>query len=484
MATDNSTSIWQSDRVLNGVFLAGNVYFILTTLFSLIHYQEKFLYDGTALIFHITNFEWFPQAAQREIFYLQQIIPVGFSMAGLPIKWVMLGYVFNVYLLYYLMFFVIIRVFKDAPASILLLLVHYKGAPYNYFMMVEELLPAVCMLVVLCSLVRNFSIIKDARLAYVVTGILLVLIIRSHPLALACLAGVVPIIFLSNREFFTQHKKAIAAFGAFSACLIGLKFLALNPYDASRVAESKSILHSSIELLYPANLSEMLFYLFFMRKIFTIVVSIIVIYFIMKGYYRELLITLLVTYAMVAVFNTMVFDPNFNSWNLTQMKYDLWSLPVRFVIFTSFCFLVLREVQNFQAYRYLSAGFIFYFLVGTLQIPEQLAIGKSYIRQANKIIEQCHREGVAKAVVDLNELKEYIPLHHNAYQDILVLSALKNPVGCVQAVYIDDEFQPSLHTYNDDQIILDQNGPILHREILNSRYYYLPEEPYRKISLN
>jgi len=112
-------------------------------------------------------------------------------------------------------FFAVAAIFKDVPAAILFLLVHYKSDPYNYFIMVEELLPGACLVVVLFSLIRNFQAIKSQKVAYVTAAILLFFIVRSHPLALLCLAGALPVLYLSNREFFIEHRKAMVALGRF-----------------------------------------------------------------------------------------------------------------------------------------------------------------------------------------------------------------------------------------------------------------------------
>ena len=142
------------------LLLLGSLYFILTTAYSLWQYELKFLYDGTSLIFEMTNFQTFPFPIQREVFFLLQVIPVLLAKMTVSVKWVVIGYVFNAYLFYFSIFFIIVYFFEDYVMGVVYLLIHFRGDPYNYFMMVEELLLGACMAVLFITYLRHLDLFK------------------------------------------------------------------------------------------------------------------------------------------------------------------------------------------------------------------------------------------------------------------------------------------------------------------------------------
>jgi len=259
--------------------------------------------------------------------------------------------------------------------------------------------------------------------------------------------------------------------------------LFLNPYDADRLSEGKTLLQSSLELLKPSYLAEILFYLFYLRKVFTIAFCVLVIYLILNKRYREMTVIFIITFIMTVLFNTMVTENDFKVWTLTHSKYDQWSLHIRFVIFTALCFWMIEEIKSWQFYRAMLVSIVVFFLLSSLQLFEyQEQIG-TYVQQTNKIIARCRQAGVRKAVISLNDLDPAVPLHHNVFMDIMVMSSLQSPDSCIQVVYVDDEFNPHLTGAYPDQILLSRKGPFLHHDGLNKKYYRLPEAAYADVSM-
>jgi hypothetical protein len=468
---------WTHRNVILQVFFCGLIYFLLTTCYSLLHYKEKFLIDGTALIFHLTNFKRFPPAEQREIIFLQQILPLLSVWAGFKIKWVMMGYIVNVYLLYFLLFALTVLVFKDPLAGLALLLIHYKGDPYNYFMIVEELLPGCCMAIVLLSLLRNVSVFKSRWSFYSLALALLFFVVRSHPMALVSFGGGIVVLFFSDRQLFSDYKREFLVVGSAVAILMGLKFLFLNPYDTLLLKSGKSVFESFKQLCNPDYFFEMVMYLFYARKVFTITFSALAVFLFWSKRYAALSAVLMLVWGCVVLFNTHVTVTDFKLYNIDFMNYDRWSLPIRFIVFTAFCFLFLSRVKSKEVYKMVQLTGAVYFFFGLVQVVEAQELSKAYLTQAENIIQKCRDSGVSKAVVNMKELDGTTPIMNNAYVDIMVLSSLESRDSCIQVVYSSNEDIPEIEQLREDSIVLYQNI-VFPEKMVNSAYYKLRPEAY------
>ena len=336
--TFTSPFSWQNKSIRSEIFRIGTLYFILTSFYSLWHYEEKFIVDGYAHIFHITNFKTFVSAAQREIMWLQQMVPVLLAQFGASIKVVMLSYVGSVSILYFLGFYVVIQYLKDAPSAILYLLVHYKGDPYNYFMMVEELLPGACASVILLSAIRNFEVFPNRFTGVLFLMILALMVVRSHPLAIICFGLSVPILFFSNRDFFEKEWKLVLLAISGGTVIFISKILYLNPYDVDTLSHMKSYSQSLVEMLNPSYLSGLLFYTFYTRKFFTILLgALFVLLWIKKDFLKIVLILTLVLLG-ISIFNMTVEKGSFEANDLIIRSFDSRSLQVRMIVFVAFCY--------------------------------------------------------------------------------------------------------------------------------------------------
>lgn len=475
---------WTDKKIMHQVFIAGSVYFALHIVYSLFHLQEKFFLDGCSLIFHITNWEWFPPPAQRDIVYLQQIFPVIAAIIGLKIKYVMIAYILNVFLFYYSLFLIVLIVFKDPISAFLIILLHYKGDPYNYFLMVEELLPGSCLVVVFLSLLRNFKSFKNRYIFYSISLVLLFFIIRSHPLSILCLAGGLGILFFTNKDFFLENKKSLILVSLSGLLLISVKFFYLNPYDSTYIGAGKDVIESTVQLLNPDYFFEMLLYLFYARKFFTITMCVTLVYLIINRYYMHFAVLLILITVNTILFNTQIDITDFKLYKIDFINYDRWSLPIRFVVFSAFSYMFLTNIKRLTSLKIFKLTFLFYFFIGIVQITEAQEQSKSYIEQANKIISKCRKQNVTKAIIMLDELDPVIPLHNRSYQDIMVLSALSNTDSCVQAICVREDQIQSLLQIKSQNIILHEGEQLYEIEQdINSYYYKIRQEPYKIVSL-
>ncbi len=481
--TFTSPFSWQNKSIRSEIFRIGTLYFILTSFYSLWHYEEKFIVDGYAHIFHITNFKTFVSAAQREIMWLQQMVPVLLAQFGASIKVVMLSYVGSVSILYFLGFYVVIQYLKDAPSAILYLLVHYKGDPYNYFMMVEELLPGACASVILLSAIRNFEVFPNRFTGVLFLMILALMVVRSHPLAIICFGLSVPILFFSNRDFFEKEWKLVLLAISGGTVIFISKILYLNPYDVDTLSHMKSYSQSLVEMLNPSYLSGLLFYTFYTRKFFTILLgALFVLLWIKKDFLKIVLILTLVLLG-ISIFNMTVEKGGFEANDLIIRSFDSRSLQVRMIVFVAFCYFFLPFISTIMQYKVFKTSMVFLSIVGILQIFAVKQDSEKYLTQARVLIKECRQKQIKKAIIPLENLDSSIPIHGHCYQDIMVISSINNADSTIQLVYQDENGTPNLSSFAEDSILLHLGFDPFPINGLDRNLYRLTSEPYRFISL-
>ena len=474
---------WQDRSIQKDIFHIGVLYFILTSFYSLWHYEEKFIVDGYAHIFHITNFKTFVSAAQREIMWIQQLVPVIMANLGASIKTVMLSYVSSVFILFFLGFYIVIQYFRDAPSAILYLLIHYKGDPYNYFMMVEELLPGACVVVILLSAIRNFDVFPNRLTGIIFLFVLILLVVRSHPLAVICLGLSIPILFFSNRDFFKKEWKLVLLALMSGIIFLILKILFLNQYDIETISNMKSYRQSILEMFNPQYLSGLLFYTFYTRKFFTVLLgALLVLLWIKNDFLKIALITSLILLG-ISIFNMTVRKEEFDSTDLIIMTLDSRSLQVRMVAFVAFCYFFLPYIKSLMHYKVLKTSIFFLSIIGLLQVFAVRQDSEKYLTQARVLIKECRKVQIRKAIVRLEDLDGSLPIHSNCYQDIMVISSLENADSTIQMVYHDNTGSPNLSNMAEDSILLQFGSHPFPINGLDKNLYRLPSEPYRFISI-
>ncbi len=477
-------TMWKQHSIVKIVFIIGSIYFFLSALISIVNYQYKFIYDGTSIVFHIANYEEFPPAAQREVFYLQQIIPVMLAKGTASLKSIMIGYVLNVYMLFYLMFAFIMLYFKDAVSGILLLVVHYVGDPLNQIIMVEELLPGACFIIVLFSFYRNLNLINTEWKKYALGTLIIFFIIRSHPLATLSLIAAIPIVIMSDVSYFKKHFKTFVFLGGVFLLLMAQKFVSLNDYDSGRLSEGKGFMESITDFLSPRYFMGMFYFLFSVRFFFTALFGVTIFYLLKNKKHIELFVLIVIFFGIVLLFNMLALDLEDNNWYPLHLKYDQWTLPVRFVIFTAFCYLVLEKISPYRNAKLIASASTVLFVLSLFHYSYSYNISKEYHRQTNAIIEKCIEENITKAVIETNELGAWPPIVENAYFDILIFSSL-NRDSSIQVVYLDeDESYDNSVLGNSEYLILQKDHDVVSIEELNNKHFFISDkDTYQFITL-
>jgi hypothetical protein len=476
--------MWKQHSIVKAIFILGSIYFFLSALISIVNYQYKFIYDGTSIVFHIANYEEFPPAAQREVFYLQQIIPVLLAKTSASLKSIMIGYVLNVYILFFIMFAFIMVYFKDAVSGILFLIVHYVGAPLNQIIMVEELLPGACFIIVLFSFYRNLNLINIEWKKYAIGSLIIFFIIRSHPLATLSLMASIPLVIMSDLSYFKKHFKTFAFLGGVFLLLMAQKFISLNDYDSGRLSEGKGFVESVTELLTPRYFMGMFYFLFSVRFFFTALFGLTIFYLFKNQKHIELFILTIMLFTVVSLFNMLALDLEDSNFYPFHLKYGQWTLPVRFVVFTAFCYLVLEKISPYRNAKLIAATSTVLFVLSLLHYSYSYNISKDYHVQVNAIIEKCIEENITKAIIETNELGTWPPIVNNAYFDILIFSSL-NRDRSIQVVYLDeDESYDSSVLNNSEYLILQKGHDVAFVDELNDKHFSISDkDTYQFITL-
>lgn len=222
----------------NGIFLIGSVYFLFTTVYSICFYQEKFMIDASSFLFNITNYEWFPPSHQREIMYLQQVIPVLLSKIGVDIKYIMISYIINYYLIFHLIFLIICKVYKDTLSGTLYLLTMIGGCPFSYFLIAAELIPGTAVLILLLSNLNNQEKVRYPLINKIAAVLLLILVIRSHPLVSIAYLSLLLLLIIQKKQIIYNNLKFYIGFLSLSVVLILVKLINIGDYELSYMTRS------------------------------------------------------------------------------------------------------------------------------------------------------------------------------------------------------------------------------------------------------
>lgn len=244
----------EKNNLIYRVYLLGLLFFLFSAIYSIIFYQEKFMIDATSFLFTITNDEWFPSSQQREVMYLQQFFPVIMVKLGASLKTVMISYVVNNYLLYFIIFSIIVLFLRDIYAAIFFLIVQIGASPVSYFLIGAELIPGCALAILLISTLLNIDHIKHKKTAYLLTLTLVFLTIRSHPLVTVCFFAMLAIFYIDNKIKFNKNKILYSVLISISVLLMIQKSININEYEKNYIITSvmafKVITYYSIKYIW------------------------------------------------------------------------------------------------------------------------------------------------------------------------------------------------------------------------------------------
>jgi hypothetical protein len=397
----------------------------------------------------------------------------------------MIAYVLNVYLFYFLIFCAIVILLKDFSMGVFYLLIHFLGDPYNYFTIVEELLPGVCLIILFLALLRS-EYLKISNKGAIVFGIvLLYFCVHSHPLAMISLFGVLPLFLYQQRKKVLNNWKVYAVFVFVGLVLLVKRFIFINHYDLSRIEEGKGLLLSAIELLQWEYLKKMLYYLWSERVMFALSCILTLAYLAYQRKFFRIALLLSAAFAVTAIFNTMVDAQHFTDDNLRQYSWDRWSLPIRFIFFGAFSLYFLDDLKDLRGKYIFLLLFAFLFVWRSFGYVQSQTEAQAAVSQTVMLINECQQRGISKVIVCWEELDCSIPVHYYSYLGSLVFSAKAGWKEHVQIVYeMPDLDYGYLLTAEEELFMVCRHCDIKKIENLNLNYYRLKKEPFQYLHLN
>lgn len=440
--------------------------------------------DGTGIVFDIVNEEWFPATNQRYIMWIQEIIPLIFTWGHIKLKYILMGYVFNVYALYYFCFLLTAYYLRDNILGIVYLVVHFLGDPYNYFIFFEELLPGACFAIAVVAIMSNPEKLSPF-IRYLLLSLTAFFTVYAHPFASICfLLVLITKLFYNNSDSKLQHKYLITGV-ALIALFTLLKYSALNPYDNEMFfIRTKNVYTCFNELITADYIRQVLYYLFTTRTTFTICVIVCVVYFLVYQKYFHLAGFVLTIAGLIFILNMETNFADIKILDIPFHGFDRWSLPIRFWVFSVTGYILVPFVINTIRVQAFLISLVLLFFKNSLTIFEITETAVNNVRQAETIIEVADRSGVSKAVVMKDELYDPTWTHFGVFHDILIYSSLNRPNQSVQVVYAQDtNMLREVLQLPVEKIWLMDKIRILNLYQLNQSYFCIDVKPYQQIHL-
>lgn len=347
-------------------------------------------------------------------------------------------------------------------------------------MFFSELIPGVSFAILTLALLAHHTVRGPVAVSVMLCGIILV--VRSHPLALLCLGAGLLLLLALNREAMMKKKRLLILLSAGALSLLIFKALTLNPYDASLLYESKGFRASLVQLLHPDYALEVVYYLIDSSKTLVFLFICTTAYFIVQREYKKLLALLALSAGLLVIFNLNLDFTDIKLWDLDGLRKNRWSLPIRFVVFFLFFY---HCIGNITSHRLLQFSFVCLFLLlitGTIKITEVSEKPRYTIKYYEKIIDEAHSSGCRKCIMDIRNYDNNAYLHRDSYFGTLILSSLENPDSTIQVLFLQPEEIPEMRTAPPDEIRLMDIYTISQNE-LRKPYFTLPQENYGLISV-
>lgn len=217
--------------------------FFLLMLLSVFLYKERLYADSAYYFFHTINKGWFHIEADRITIALSQIAPLIGYWIGLPLKYLMVINSIGHELFFYLLFLFLLYKLKDKSAALGLLLIHFIGQLWLFYLPFLEISYGAALAIVFYSLLKSDKWRDDKWLI----ALLLIewFVLFSHPENLFLIPVLLALDYLNRGIKKRAHIPALLFFGI----AILLKVINVSAYDqqklASSIAESEESIHFS-----------------------------------------------------------------------------------------------------------------------------------------------------------------------------------------------------------------------------------------------
>ncbi|MEL6657083.1 MAG: hypothetical protein AAFN81_07170 [Bacteroidota bacterium] len=217
--------------------LAGHFYFLAMLVLSIVYYQERMLAMDTAYYtFKVIVHESFFAGHGRTMSYVPQIFPLLAMKLGWSLKGVIMAYSAGIVLCYYAAYNIIVYLFRNPQAGILLALALGLTVRYKFYAPVGESVVAMAPLILFAAWLTKPKDAFERWPAWLDVGVgigLGLLLLGSHPFITISTAIALGFILLWQREWLNPRFWIISLVTG-GLLLKTYVFIERNAYEAER----------------------------------------------------------------------------------------------------------------------------------------------------------------------------------------------------------------------------------------------------------
>lgn len=239
-----------SQKNKRSLIVIGHIYFLLMLLLSIVLYQERMLSMDTAnYAFKVLLNQDFYTGHDRTISYLPQILPLLALKAGCTLKTFLIVYSAAFILFYYLVYNIIVYVFRNPQAALFLALALGLSIRYKFYGPVGEVVLSIPLLALLAGWLskpeeyfKNIKLWLDILIACIIATFL----ITGHPFI-----TIGTIIFLGFHLLYHQKWTSVVFWvtSLYTGVVLYFKFIFVqrDAYETERLdrlAEAEKVLYN------------------------------------------------------------------------------------------------------------------------------------------------------------------------------------------------------------------------------------------------
>jgi hypothetical protein len=454
--------------VLGIIILAGRL------AFSVLFYEERLMIDGSYMVFEMCNKSWFPDAQNRYIIWLLDLLPVTAINLQLPLKAIILLWYVNYFLFYLVCFCYVTIGLKDVTAGWIVIGLQLFTISTCFFNIANEMLPGAVLAIVV------FSSLKRFNKAQISVYFLLFFIVFSHLLVIVSILIFLIFECLQNRsriKYLAQkYSLLIQVFALLTTVRLIVAFL--DPYENSHLAFSNAQLHSFADhfnWLYLSHVAK-----FIITTFPEVVIMLLV-----------LTVALLMHRKITSIFGVFLFTTGYvlfwlyylnpetseqlNRFNHVNVR---WLFPPVFLIVVLF----FVYTERMQISRYFYVGILILAGSSFFHLSNDASRAVNTVKQYKTLIHCAHDKEISKCYA-LRNLENEDVYYVDFYTSSMIYSALNGADSAVHIVLAQSEELADISHMKKDEFYLSKEHIISQAE-LNKKYFNLREDNYKLLSSN
>ncbi|GIV33326.1 MAG: hypothetical protein KatS3mg031_0861 [Chitinophagales bacterium] len=468
----------RSGFTLRFIAYAGFAYLLAILLFSLHHYREILIADGAFMVFEMCNTAWFPQAQNRLIILILDVLPVLAVNLNFSLKAVILSWILNYFIFYTICFGITALVLKDFLAAGILLATYAFTLSACFYNVANEIQPAAVLAVTAFSAIRNRGMQSIWR--YVIY-VMIFFIAFSHPLVgVALFLTAIWLTLWDYSSVVAALKKYYLLVLVFSSMLVLRMILATqNTYESFRLQVSPEMF---TDFLTHLNFHYLRATAHFMLSAFPTLTVLLFSFIAIQLYrraWRTLTVCLILTFAYTVVWFFYV-NPQ-TPWLLN--RYDhltiRWYFPAAFLVVVSF----FRTITTLPEQTALRKGFNLLLIVLLLfqlyWLHGTALLAQNTVRQYELLFAAARQQEGSKFYIPEEATCRWV-YRSQVFVSSLVYSALAAPDSSLHIIIANTAHEKPVLQNPSDKILLSRNYSVSVYK-LNKNYFKLHSGPYRRL---